>query len=107
MDSDSVFAVKVALIGGALGSLVERLATHLRAMAPLASHEQWVFLQSKGLELAVYLVIAGVVTLAAIMLFPINRQNRPQLIGTAIVFGMVWPSILDRLRALAPGLLGQ
>jgi hypothetical protein len=101
MDLDTRFTLAAAPIGGALGSLVERLVTHLKTLTTLAAQEQYAFLRDKTVELIIYIVVAAVVTTAAILLFPINRQNRPQLIGTAIIFGMVWPSVLDRLLAIA------
>lgn len=101
MDLDTRFTLVAAPIGGALGSIVERLVTYLAALATLGAQQQYAFLREKALEFAIYVLVAGVVTTAAILLFPINRQNRPQLIGTAIVFGMVWPSVLDKLLAIA------
>jgi hypothetical protein len=100
MDSDTRFALTVAPIGGALGSAVERLVTYLEVL-PATRPDQFVYLHDKELQFAIYVVVASVVTTAAVLLLPINRQNRAQLIGTAIVFGLIWPSLLDRLRSIA------
>lgn len=104
MDPDTRFALFAAPIGGALGSLCERMVTHIAVISKLTEvQQQYDFLQGRTVELVLYAFIASIVTTAAILLFPINRQVRPQLIGTAIVLGMIWPSVLDRLLAVAQG----
>jgi hypothetical protein len=100
MDPDTRFSLWAAPIGGALGSAVERMVTYLKVL-PQARPDQFTFLQGKTVEFVIYVLVASVVITAAILLFPINRQNRPQVIGTAIVFGLAWPSVLDRLLVIA------
>ena len=113
MDLDTRFTLWAASIGGALGSVAERLFTYLKLHAagvpnPVAGQPNLpnpmslsAFIQDKTPELLIYLFLAAVVVTAAMMLFPINRQNRAQLIGTAITFGLVWPSVMDRLLVVA------
>ena len=101
LDPDTKFCLLFVPVAGAIGSLCERLVTYLKVLTDLADNDQLALLHGKWIEMGIYCFAAAVVTMAAILLFPINRQNRPQVIGTALVFGMVWPSVLDKLLQMA------
>lgn len=97
MDPDTRFTLFAAPICGALGSFCERLVTHIEAITKLAANEQYNFMQGRLVEFLLYSTIASIVTTAGMLLFPINLQARRQAIGTALVFGMLWPTVMDRL----------
>lgn len=101
LDPDTRFALVASPVGGALGSFCERMVTYLSEVTKLGPSAQYAFLHDKTVEIMIYILVASIITTSGILLFPINRQNRPQLIGTAIVFGMIWPSVLDRLLHIA------
>ncbi len=107
LDPDTKFCLLFVPVAGAIGSLCERLVTYLKVLTDLAYNGQLELLHGKWLEMGIYCFVAAVVTTAAILLFPINRQNRPQVIGTALVFGMVWPSVLDKLFQLAGAVIAH
>jgi hypothetical protein len=97
LDPDTKFCLLFCPFAGAIGSLCERLVTYLKTLTDMALHDQIGMLHGKMLEIGFFVVAAAIVSTAAMLLFPINLQNRRQVIGTAIVFGMLWPSVMDKL----------
>jgi hypothetical protein len=97
LDPDTKSAIVIGVIFGAIGGAAQRLFFYLTQINSLTQDQQIAFLSSQAIGFFVVLVIAAIVTMAAILGLPLNYQNKRQLAATSVAFGIVWPIVLDKL----------
>jgi hypothetical protein len=87
-------------VGGALGSLVERLIFFLD-QAKTTNTDLGAALGQNAGAIAINVFVAAAVTLVAAILLDLNRDNRWRIFATSFLLGITWPGVWHQLQTLA------